>query len=36
MNGILDKRNLPDKEFLSLWEAIIIDDELKDRSARAG
>ena len=31
MNGILDKRNLPDKEFLSLWEAIIIDDELKDR-----
>lgn len=31
MNGILDKRNLPDKEFVSLWEAIIIDDELKNR-----
>lgn len=31
MNGILDKRTLPDKEFLSLWDAIIIDDKIKDR-----
>jgi SpoVK/Ycf46/Vps4 family AAA+-type ATPase len=31
MNGILDKRNLPAKEFLSLWEAIIIDETTKER-----
>src|SRR6266496_423429 len=31
MNGILDQRTLPDKEFISLWEAIILDQEIKDR-----
>jgi pachytene checkpoint protein 2 len=31
MNGILDKRTLPDKEFFSLWEAIILDEATKDR-----
>jgi hypothetical protein len=31
MNGILDKRTLPDPEFLRLWEAIILDQEIKDR-----
>lgn len=31
MNGILDRRPLPDKEFLSLWDAIILDEKIKDR-----
>jgi pachytene checkpoint protein 2 len=29
--GILDSRALPDDEFLSLWNAIIIDEDQKDR-----
>ncbi len=29
--GILDSRELPDKGFLELWEAIILDSEIKDR-----
>lgn len=29
--GILDSRELPDKGFLELWEAIIVDSEIKDR-----
>ncbi len=31
MNGILDERCLPDSEFLELWNAIIVDPEIKDR-----
>lgn len=31
MNGVLDKRILPDDEFLDLWDAIIVDGGLKDR-----
>src|SRR3954447_14295183 len=29
--GVLDSRNLPDPEFNSLWDAIILDQDLKDR-----
>lgn len=29
--GVLDSRNLPDAEFHSLWDAIILDQEQKDR-----
>ncbi|MBA3920407.1 MAG: ATP-binding protein [Nostocaceae cyanobacterium] len=29
--GILDSRKLPDEEFLKLWNAIILDSEVKDR-----
>src|SRR5687768_6136134 len=29
--GVLDSRRLPDAEFSSLWEAIILDQEQKDR-----
>ena len=29
--GVLDSRNLPDPEFNALWEAIILDQEQKDR-----
>lgn len=29
--GVLETRSLPDSEFLSLWDAIIIDSNLKDR-----
>lgn len=29
--GILDVRKLPDDDFLSLWQSIIIDTEVKDR-----
>jgi hypothetical protein len=29
--GVLDSRNLPDPEFSSLWDAIILDQEQKDR-----
>lgn len=29
--GILDSRMLPDKEFLALWDAIILDSEAKNR-----
>jgi len=29
--GILDSRNLPDDTFTSTWDAIIVDDELKNR-----
>src|SRR5438093_71900 len=29
--GILDSRTLPDKAFHALWEAVIIDQSLKDR-----
>lgn len=31
MNGILDKRALPDQQFLRLWDAIILGQETKDR-----
>lgn len=31
MNGILDKRTLPDLGFLHLWDAIILDQGTKDR-----
>jgi SpoVK/Ycf46/Vps4 family AAA+-type ATPase len=31
MNGILDERALPDHEFLRLWNAIILDVDIKDR-----
>ncbi len=30
-NGILDQRHLPDKDFLDLWNAIIIANDVKDR-----
>ncbi len=30
-NGILDTRQLPDQEFLAFWDAIILDQETKDR-----
>lgn len=30
-NGILDERRLPDPEFLALWEAIILEEEIKTR-----
>lgn len=29
--GVLDRRSLPDAEFGSFWEAIIVDQEIKDR-----
>lgn len=29
--GILDSRNLPDSSFTATWEAIIVDDEFKNR-----
>jgi len=29
--GILDSRKLPDEDFLKLWNAIILDSEVKDR-----
>lgn len=29
--GVLDRRNLPDSSFDSLWDAIILDQHLKDR-----
>jgi SpoVK/Ycf46/Vps4 family AAA+-type ATPase len=29
--GILDSRNLPDSTFTSTWDAIIVDDEVKNR-----
>lgn len=31
MDAILDKRNLPDPDFLALWETIILNQEIKDR-----
>jgi pachytene checkpoint protein 2 len=30
-HGILDSRNLPDPEFSALWNAIIVDESVKDR-----
>ncbi len=30
-HGILDSRNLPDPEFSALWDAIIVDQSVKDR-----
>jgi len=30
-HGILDSRNLPDPEFSTLWDAIIVDESVKDR-----
>ena len=30
-HGILDSRNLPDPEFSALWDAIIVDESVKDR-----
>ena len=30
-HGILDSRNLPDPEFSALWDAIIVDEVVKDR-----
>jgi hypothetical protein len=30
-HGILDSRNLPDSEFSALWDAIIVDESVKDR-----
>ncbi|MCC6192457.1 MAG: ATP-binding protein [Anaerolineales bacterium] len=30
-NGILEKRQLPDEEFVALWDAIILDPSIKDR-----
>lgn len=30
-HGILDSRNLPDPEFSALWDAIIVDESIKDR-----
>jgi len=30
-HGILDSRNLPDPEFNALWNAIIVDESVKDR-----
>ena len=30
-HGILDSRNLPDPEFYALWDAIIVDEEVKIR-----
>jgi len=29
--GIVDSRSLPDKEFQEYWDAIIVEDEIKDR-----
>jgi pachytene checkpoint protein 2 len=29
--GVLDSRNLPDNDFLALWEAIVLDQPTKDR-----
>ena len=29
--GILDSKNLPDADFLDLWNSIIVDNEVKDR-----
>jgi ATPase family protein associated with various cellular activities (AAA) len=29
--GVLDSKNLPTREFLELWDAIIVEQEIKDR-----
>jgi SpoVK/Ycf46/Vps4 family AAA+-type ATPase len=31
VNGILDTRQLPDEDFLALWDAIVLDPEIKNR-----
>src|SRR6266536_2356288 len=35
-HGILDSRNLPDPEFSALWNAIIVDESIKDRLLAQG